>query len=258
MRNLLVLLLLATPVKAEWVTAVGQEHYNSSIAEKVACQAAQDKAIAHALQQAAGEFVISSRFQVCDDRDSETCRLVSSSMVTSEGLVTGIRNISQHVTPRLCTVSLQANVEKDNTPTDNNFDPDVRIVQNKLYNGDYINIKVKSLQPLYLHLFVYSPYEEEPDQLKLIYPNSRQPGRKLTQAAIPSDNYKMVVRFPKNTTVALASEVLIAVATKEEATFRQQFTLTEFNARLKEIPKKDRRVINMPYFVWAAQTRQPQ
>jgi hypothetical protein len=49
-------------------------------------------------------------------------------------------------------------------------------------------------------------------------------------------------------------EILIAVATKTEITFRTRFTFAEFNSRLQDIPKSERRIVKIPYFIVSSKT----
>jgi len=250
----ILLLLIASTAHAEWHATAGKEVFGPETSEKAACKSAQDRAIENALVKVAGESITVSKVQICNDKNVDACQYAQTSMSQTDGMVTGVRNIKQLVLNGSCTVSLEVDIFKDKSPVDNTFDPDVRLVQNKLYDGDQLNIKAKSNQPMYLNLFLYSPYEDERDQIKLLYPSRYQPSQRITREAyFPSENYKMLVRFPKRNAVVgdLASETIIAVATKTEVTFRESFTLHEFNQRLQEIPKKDRRIIKMPYFVWS-------
>jgi hypothetical protein len=49
-----------------------------------------------------------------------------------------------------------------------------------------------------------------------------------------------------------AGEILIALATKSERMFRQRWSLVDFNARMQEIPRNERRIIQLPYFIFAS------
>ena len=60
--------------------------------------------------------------------------------------------------------------------------------------------------------------------------------------------------FPKNISTDIADSVLIAVATKKEINLRKNFSLAEFNKRMQEIPKSERRIIRMPFSIWATRT----
>jgi len=238
---------------AEWYDATGEYFFGVETSEKVACKAAEDLAILDVLRRTKGESISVSQFQTCDDSSADVCRMLSSAIMYTEGTVTGLKRVHQEVTTlpgkKVCTVSAKVKIQKEKGFADVSFDPEIKMVQTRLRNGETITYIVKPTSDMYLNLFVYSPYTED---IQLIYPNRYDSSKKITKVTnIPTKNsYRINAEFPK-ISGNLAGEMVIAVATKKEITFREKFTFTEFNERLLEIPRNERRVVRIPYFIMA-------
>jgi hypothetical protein len=238
---------------AEWYDSRGEYYFGVETSEKVACKAAEDLAVLDVLRRTKGESISVSQFQTCDDSSADVCRMLSSVIMYTEGTVTGLNRVHQEVTTlpgkKVCTVLAKVKIQKEKGFADVSFDPEIKMVQTRLRDGEAITYIVKPTSAMYLNLFVYSPHTED---IQLIYPNRYDSSKKFIQnTKIPTKNsYRINAEFPK-ISGNLAGEMVIAVATKKEITFREKFTFTEFNQRLLEIPRNERRVVRIPYFIMA-------
>ena len=199
-----------------------------------------------------------------DRNDSaDACQLMSSAIISTEGTVVGVRNRKQEVVAvqgaRVCKVSLEVDIKKESNAADTGFDPEIRLTQSQFRQGEAVKVLITPTSrtvPFYLTLFVFSPYLDEHEQVQKIYPSELDEIKAIeSYTEIPSktSGYEIRAQFP---TVDIgtnqAGEILIALATKSERPFRQRWSLVEFNARMQEIPRNERRIIQMPYFIFAS------
>ena len=270
LRFLCVLILsgLSCSVWAEWHQGMGEEYFGSETAEKTACRAAESKAISNIVQRVVGETISSSQLQICHENNltkkegRDVCQLLSSAFTYTEATVVGLKKTKEEMLlvngKRACQVFVSVNLIKESGVTDTGFDPDIRLKQVQLHDGDSVQLIIKPTQPFFLNLFVYSPYLDRHEQVRQIYPNEFEGGKMIVKnMVLPSKDagYDIAAQFPANGADGeLAGEMILAVATKTERKFRPQFALADFNTRLQEIPRSERRVIQLPYFIWASKS----
>ena len=268
---------LAT-AQAEWYAGNAEEYFGIETTEKSACRAAESKAISSTVQRVMGESISTTQLQICheslrtrrdtrdirDTRDNaDACQLMSSAIISSEGTVVGVRKRVQEVVAgagaRVCKVSLEVDIRKESGSADTGFDPEIRLSQSQFREGETVKILITPTirtKPFYLTLFVFSPYLDEYEQVQKIYPTELDEVKAIesyTELPSKTSGYEIRAQFP---TVDIgtnqAGEILIALATKSERMFRQRWSLVDFNARMQEIPRNERRIIQLPYFIFAS------
>ena len=257
------LLCSTIPVHAEWYKTSADEYFGPEVSEKTACRNAENTALSGAIQRATGQTITASQFQICNDTNKykaankDICQLLTSTSATTEGIVVAIRDKSQEViqltNQRICRVSLEADIKRDAGQIDTSFDPEIRLEKTMLKDGETVRVIVRPNVPLYITLFVYSPYLQDFEQVQRIYPNTFEPSKRIkhyTEFPSRDSAYSFNAYFPSSyDDTEQVGEILIAVATKTEIPFRTRFNFAEFNARLQEIPKSDRRIVKIPYFI---------
>ena len=276
-----------TTAQAEWHAGYAEEYFGAETTEKSACRAAESKAISSTVQRVIGESISTTQLQVCheslrarrDVRDLrelrdlremgdtrvpvDACQLMSSAIISTEGTVVGVRNRKQDVVAgigaRVCKVSLEVDIKKESNAADTGFDPEIRLSQSQFRQGEAVKVFItpsRRTAPFYLTLFVFSPYLDEHEQVQKIYPSELDeinPIESYTELPSKTAGYEIRAQFPTmDIGTNQAGEILIALATKTERTFRQRWSLVEFNARMQEIPRNERRIIQMPYFIFAS------
>jgi hypothetical protein len=270
-----------TTAQAEWHAGKAEEYFGAETTEKSACRNAENKAISSTVQRVIGESISTTQLQIChenlrsrrDVRDvseiryrndsADACQLMSSAIISTEGTVVGVRNRKQEVIlgagARVCKVSLEVDIKKESNAADTGFDPEIRLSQSQFRQGEAVKVLITPTSrtvPFYLTLFVFSPYLEDHEQVQKIYPSELDEIKAIeSYTEIPSkmSGYKIKAQFPTmDIGTNQAGEILIALATKSERPFRQRWSLVEFNARMQEIPRNERRIIQMPYFIFAS------
>ena len=268
---------LAT-AQAEWYAGSAEEYFGIETTEKSACRAAESKEISSTVQRVMGESISTTQLQICheslrtrrdardtrDTRDNaDACQLMSSAIISTEGTVVGVRKRVQEVVAgagaRVCKVSLEVDIRKESGSADTGFDPEIRLSQSQFREGETVKILITPTirtKPFYLTWFVFSPYLDEYEQVQKIYPTELDEVKAIesyTELPSKTSGYEIRAQFP---TVDIgtnqAGEILIALATKSERMFRQRWSLVDFNARMQEIPRNERRIIQLPYFIFAS------
>jgi hypothetical protein len=269
---------ILTAAQAEWYAGNAEEYFGIETTEKSACRAAESKAISSTVQRVMGESISTTQLQICheslrarrdvrdarDTRDSaDACQLMSSAIISTEGTVVGVRKRVQEVVAgagaRVCKVSLEVDIRKESGSADTGFDPEIRLSQSQFREGETVKVLITPTirtKPFYLTLFVFSPYLDEYEQVQKIYPTELDEVKAIesyTELPSKTSGYEIRAQFP---TVEIgtnqAGEILIALATKSERMFRQRWSLVDFNARMQEIPRNERRIIQLPYFIFAS------
>ena len=261
-----------TTAHAEWYSGYAEEYFGTETTEKSACRAAESKAISSTVQRVIGESISTTQLQICHEgsrarreiRDTaDACQLMSSAIISTEGTVVGVRKRVQDVVAvsgaRICKVSLEVDIKKESALADTGFDPEIRLSQSQFRDGEAVRVLITPsirMKPFYLSLFIFSPYLEEYEQVQKIYPTELDEIKAIesyTELPSKTSGYEIRAQFP---TVDIgtnqAGEILIALATMTERTFRHRWSLAEFNARIQEIPRNERRIIQIPYFIFAS------
>jgi hypothetical protein len=242
----------SAPQKQEWHRGEAIEQFGPEVSERSACMVAENKAIFSVVRQVAGEAVSTSQYQLCNESNEEVCQMLISSTSYTDGMVTGLRKLSTEVSGsgiRSCKVAVEVGVTKDSGKSDVSFDPEIRVSKTQLREGEFFKVIVNPNQPVFLNLFYFSPYLERHEQVQFLYQSERIITSKIE---LPENPLIFLATFPKaKVDGGIAGEVMIAVATKRPISFRKTFSLSEFNQRIQEIPKSERRIVRMPYLVWA-------
>lgn len=254
--------LLAPPAAAEWVQARGEYSFGPEVSEEQACQRAERRAKDQALKTAQGERLSSDDMLVCKEKDSQAdCEINRFTWSSINGLIAGLRHIKREnvvlKSPyRTCIVTLEANIEMAKGTPDPGFDLSVQLNEKLFRDGDIMRLMITPSQPMYINVFQWLPYERTERQIMRIFPNVMdRDNRFVTQAPIPSvqgaKNYDMVVGFPQGRHLPdrLVDEYLMIVATVRDISFRDDYTLEEFNKRLLEIPRAQSRLIKRAYMI---------
>jgi len=243
---------LITSTQPEWHRGEATEQFGPEVSERAACMAAENKAIFSVVRQVAGESVSTSQYQLCNETSDEVCQMLMSSTSYTEGMVTGLKKLSTEVSGsgiRSCKVAVEVAITKDSGKHDISFDPEIRVSKTQLREGELFKVIVNPTQPMFINLFYFSPYLEKHEQVQFLYQTEEIITSKVE---LPESPLVLWANFPKATVNGgIAGEVMIAVATKRPISFRKTFSLAEFNQRIQEIPKSERRVVRMPYLVWA-------
>lgn len=264
---LVFLVLGASPpsATAEWVSGHGERLFGPDTAEGDACRIAEGTAEEDALRQVAGERLSGEDTMACleggNAEDSAACRLHHHTWSQIDGEMRGRRNVRRDVRrdrngDRLCAVSLEADVIKENGRPDPSFDLVARPNRSLFRHGEAMEITLIPTRPMYVSVFAWVPYARGDQEVIRLFPNSYDANALITaETVIPSsDNkkhYGMEAAFPEEGVGQrrLVDEYLLAVATPTEITFASQFTLNDFKTRLHEIPAAERRIVKRGYVI---------
>lgn len=250
------------PASAEWMSAQGSRLFGPEMSEQEACRLAERRAKDNALKQVAGERLSSEDLMVCGEQDGgASCDLNRITWSVIDGEIKGIRNqtIETHEAVddlRECVVSLEADVGFPKGQPDPSFDMAVTLNASVFRAGDAMEIEITPISTMYITVFQWLPYERSDRQIARIFPNSFDSKNRFeARTTIPTpygrDRYAMMVGFPEGMSdkTRLLDEYLMVVGTREPVTFRDIYSLEEFNARLLEIPRSDNRRIKKAYAV---------
>jgi hypothetical protein len=249
--SLLFSLITSSIPQQEWHRGEAIESFGPDVSERSACMAAENKAIFSVVRQVAGESISTSQYQLCNETSEEVCQMLISSTSYTEGMVTGLRKLSTEVSGssiRSCKVAVEVAITKESSKHDIGFDPEIRMTKTQLRHNETFNIIVNPTHTTFINLFYFSPYLERHEQVQWFHTENQISEKR----EVPYQPDSFYVTFPSvKVNGNIAGEVVIAVATKRPISFRKTFSLAEFNQRIQEIPKSERRVVRMPYLVWA-------
>lgn len=267
MRNYLPLIVLAVVAfvpnaKADWISVTNEYNFGPEMSASEACQKAERRAQEKALKSVTGEKISSDDNLVCSEvKDSAECSLNRFTWSTIDGLIKGIRNKKSNVVEgisgyRKCQVSMDVNVGVGTGTSDPGFDIQVNLNRPTFRDGEIIKVSLSPSQPMYINVFQFLPYMKNDKQVVRIFPNPfdkeqffKKKGTVPTQKG--SELYDMAVEFPKGMkkSKALVDEYLMVLGTRKPISFRDAYSREEFNARILEIPRQDRRIIRRAYNV---------
>ncbi|MBL4747754.1 MAG: DUF4384 domain-containing protein [Magnetovibrio sp.] len=180
---------------------------------------------------------------------------------TIDGLIKGVRNKKTTIVEgisgyRKCQVSMDVDVGVGTGTPDPGFDIQVNLNRPTFRDGEILEVSLSPSQPMYINVFQFLPYMLGDKQVVRIFPNQfdkdqffkkkgtipTQKGRKL---------YDMAVAFPKEVkkTTTLVDEYLMVLGTRKPISFRDAYSREDFNARILEISRQDRRIIRRAYNV---------
>lgn len=252
----------AAPAAADWVATAGERLFGPELSEKEACRIAERKAKDQALKTVTGERLSSEDLMVCKEKDgSASCDLNQFTWSVIDGEIKGVRNrkIRTEVGVggyRKCIVEMEVDVGTPKGNPDPGFDMGVALNATVFRDGDVLRVSVEPNAPMYVHVFQWLPYDESARQVSRIFPNALDTDNLFKQASsVPTPKggalYDLEVRFPDGVPDdrRLVDEYLMVVGTRDPVSFRDTYTLEEFNARLLEIPRPDSRRVKRAYAV---------
>ncbi len=257
-----VLSLLAVNASAGWVSVEDEYNFGPEKSEREACQKAERRAKEKALKSVTGEKISSEDNLVCSEmKDAAECSLNRFTWSTIDGLIKGTRNKKVETLPgisgyRKCRVSLEVNVGVAEGRPDPGFDLQVKINRPTFRHGEPLELSLSPSQPMHISVFQYLPYMKAEKQVTRIFPNPYDKNPFFQKkGTIPtregSQQYDMTVGFPEDikNRKDLVDEYLMVLGTRKPINFRGEYSLEEFNARLLEIPRQNRRIVRRAYNV---------
>ena len=255
---LFLLLFNSEKASAEWARGVGEYAYGPDIAENIACQNAEKRAIRNAIQAVAGERIKDEDLLICQEQhDTANCKLNKMTLSITDGVVRGIKEKTRQIFIdkdglKRCTITLYADIIVALGEPDPSFDLAISLNQRTFREGDALTISVDVTKPMFINVLQWLPYEEKRPQVSRLFPNDFDPEKRFeNQGQIPTAgrNYTLQVQFPKSLkkNISYADEYLIVVGTRKPMLFKKRLSLLEFNERLVEIPRSERRHIKKAY-----------
>lgn len=255
-------LITAFPISAsaEWVRATGSYIFPPVLTEAEACQQAESRARAEAVRQITGETLSSEETLRCNEQGDEgECAHDSMMWTAVGGEIRSTRDKKQETVLevenfRKCIVSFDADVYVAAGQPDPNFDVGLTINNAVYRDGETLSITLKPSQPMIVQIFEWLPYEKGDAQVGRLFPNQFDNLTRIDKpVTIPTDagakRYDLKVAFPPGHAASrkMVDEYLMVVATKKPVTFRDSYSLEDFNRVIAEIPLGDRRIVRKAY-----------
>ncbi len=255
-------LILALPASAsaEWVRATGSYMFPPVMTEAEACEQAKSRASADAVRQVTGETLSSEDAMRCTEQGNEVeCARNSTVWTMVGGEIRSSRNYRSETTVemesfRKCTVSFEADVHVAQGKADPNFDVGVTLSNAVYRDGENLIVTLKPSQPMAVQIFQWLPYEKGDSQVGRIFPNPFDNADRIAKPiTIPTEagakRYDLKATFPAGQSAGrkMVDEYLMVVATKKPITFRDAYSLEDFNRVIAEIPLGDRRIVKRAY-----------
>ena len=196
---------------AEWATGTGKSLIHPDITETEACLIAKRKAKEKAIEAVVGIKFSSKNYQICSEENLEddpvegACRLISTLISVTQGLIIETRNQEKKITEqnnlRYCFYSIEADVAKRNAPNPS-FDFDVTLNSSYYIHGDPMRISISPGLPMYISMFILSLDATENQLVSLLHPNysTEQKTKKIRKKTVfpTNENYQYTVEFPKD------------------------------------------------------------
>jgi hypothetical protein len=254
--------MFALDAKAEWVSAEDTYNFGPEMSQTEACKKAERRAKEKALKSIAGEKISSEDNMVCSEmKDAADCSLNRFTWSTIDGLIKGTRNKQETSGAGIgaykqCTVTLEVDIGVAEGSPDPSFDLQVELNRRTFRHGEALKINLNPTQIMHINVFQYLPYMDVEKQVSRIFPNAFDKKQLFQKAGtVPtregSQQYDMTIGFPEEIEKRknLVDEYLMILGTKKPIKFRGEYSLEEFNARLLEIPRQDRRIVRRAYNV---------
>lgn len=254
--------LFAFGANADWVKVEYTFNFGPDVSENEACRKAEGRAKIKALKSVSGEKISSEDNMVCSEmKDEAECSMNRYTWSNIDGLITGTRKKEKNVGPGIkgqeqCKVTMEVNVSVAEGNPDPSFDLGVKLNQTTFPDGEPLKINLHPTQPMHITVFQYLPYMAMNKQVTRIFPNLFDNDHFFQKVgSIPTQEgekqYAMSVGFPEKVKKPkdLVDEYLMVLGTRKAISFRDEYSLEEFNARLSEIPRHDRRVVKKAYNV---------
>ena len=247
---------------ADWVLTTGSYMFAPDTSEAWACQQAEMRARAEAVQQTTGETLSGQETLRCTDQgDSTDCAHNASVWTQIGGEIRKTRGkTTQTVTVpeaegiRKCIVSFEADVHHPPGTPDPSFDLGVALSNDVFRDGDPLVITLNPSQPMIVQIFQWLPYEKGDAQVTRLFPNAFDTSSRIdTSTTIPTPartkQYELTLNFPASLPPSrkMSDEYLMVVATRAPIAFRESYSFDDFNALISEIPLNNRRIIRRAY-----------
>ena len=256
------LCLLPFDVSADWILGKYNYRYGPDVSQTEACKEAERRAKVEALKSAKGEMIFSQDNMICTEfKDQAKCLLNKHTWSAIDGLIIGTRNKRENVSPSIegysqCEVTIEVNIDISDGRPDPSFDLGIKLNNVNFREGESLKIFLSPTQPMYINAFQFLPYISPEEQVTRIFPNSYDKNSFFDKSSsIPTSQgaaqYYILVEFPSDlkNEKEIIDEYLMVLATKSYVKFRETYSLEEFNKRLSEIPRQDRRIIKKSYLV---------
>lgn len=240
----------------------GEFLFGPDTSERVACEAAEQRAKQEALRQVLGErFSVSEQLSCREGRagtDNTDC--VYNTFLWSE-IDGDIKDAQRLSAPRIekqlgasrCAVRMRVTVYVPAVQPDPNFDFQASLSSIRLRSSESLAFVVRPSVPMHMAIFSWAPAHDK-SSVTRIFPNDFDANALLRPAeenAIPSaqgsSRYGFTVRFPEGLKQDFVDEYLIFVATKMPIAWLSEYPFEQFKARLREIPQTDKRVVKHSY-----------
>jgi len=254
--------LFAFDASADWISVTGEYGFGPDKSQSEACEEAERRAKEKALESVTGERISSEDNLVCSEmKDDAECSLNRFTWSTIDGLIKEVRIKKTETVAwlgdfRKCQVSMDVDVGVGTGKPDPNFDIQVRLNHKSFRHGESLRISLSPSQPMYVSVFQYLPYMKSEKQVTRIFPNTfdkqhffKKKGDIPTKKG--SQQYDMTVGFPEEQNIAndQIDEYLMVIGTRKPISFLDTYSRYEFQSRLLEIPRQNRRTVKKAYNV---------
>lgn len=234
--TLIIIIFYCFPSFSEIVTGEGESLHTEDISVYEGCLIAEQKAKLNALQKVGGHSISSEEFEKCAEVDGvSSCHrnhfFLSSFNADIDGLTVidkkkSTEPVSDGNTVYICNIKIEANVVLINQITDHNFDFNVNFNSYNFEHGDYLEIEISIINPMYLNIFQLLPYQDPKNYQALkLFPNPLETNSYLTseKTKLPT-NGKYRVKIPENIDKKSVVDYLVFIASKEKIEFLNEYT----------------------------------
>ncbi len=265
-RNLLLVFSLALafaclPAAADKVQVTGEFLYGPEVSEKVACDAAEQRAKEEAVRRVNGELVSAEDQLSCREisgkADSHVCSFNRFAWSTIDGDIKEAKLLQEPQVTRMqgvsrCAVSMQVDVVKPLQAPDPGFDFGVKLSAGILKPGDEIVFEVSPSTTMYLAVFGWTPIEQDKGRVVRLFPNTFEADSQVRAARrLPSvehaGQYGFFASWIDDVRRDFLDEYLVFVATKSPVNWLGEYAFDDFRAALREIPAAQKRVHRRAY-----------
>lgn len=248
---------------AESVVVQGEFLYGPEISEKVACEAAEQRAKEDAVRRVYGEILSAEDQFSCRESngkiDNRQCSFNRFAWTTIDGDIKAVKTIEPPTVTKQqgaskCQVTLEVNVLKPEQSSDPNFNFGVQLSASVLKVGDSIGFEIEPSSPLYMAVFGWTPSESGKGQVVKLFPNvyDNDPlvsSRFRLPSQKNSNQYSFSVTWVEGVKRDFLDEYLFFVSTKKPITWLSEYSFDGFKSQLREIPESQKRVHRKAYRV---------
>lgn len=256
------LLFQVTMAQAEVRVVTGEFLFGPDVAQRQACEAAEQRAKQEALRQVLGERVSTSQQLSCRDGGSQVdntdCVFNTFMWTEIDGDIKQATRLAEPAIERLqgsmrCTVTMRVTVDVPTLQPDPGFDFQASLSSIRFRSGEVMSFELQSAADMHLAVFAWAPVYDK-DLVHRIFPNMYDTQSSLSanvRLSIPTPQgahrYKLDINFPPGVQQDFVDEYLIFVATKKPIAWLEQYEFEQFRSRLREIAPPDKRVVKHSY-----------